>query len=257
MDYKDRDELNCLLRRQSWIGRDAAEVFTWASLQEFVAALQSDSGVRIKDFTSHLMTKKEVKEEPECTQAHIGAKERVWRLEHIHAPDKYYILIRQGAKLNDYMTIIIHFDEAQYSETWHGVEIPHRLERFIERFAETLDEYNKCIHKIQEREKRAEKRAKIQQMRAKSLDLWLDAICESIDYPYCIIREDSKYVLSVLLSNREQVNFEIRLTNFEDVLPDLAAAIKRCLDTLETMPVRVLITNPKTSYPWKTNKNAN
>ncbi|MHC6201871.1 hypothetical protein ACYULU_01600 [Breznakiellaceae bacterium SP9] len=257
MDAYECKQLSSLLSTQSWPNRNAAAVFTWTSLQDFAAALQSKSGVRIKDFTSHLMTKKEVKEEPEYAREHVRAKEHVWRFEHIRAPDRYYILLRSDTRRADYMQITIHFNAARYNALWQGVEIPQRLEHFIGCFAETLDKYDKLVHTIREKKKRAEKRTKIRTMDVRSLDLWLNTICESIKYPYCIVKGESKYVLSILFNTKAQVNFEIRIANFQDTLPDLAAAIARCLSTLERMPVPVLITNPKTSYRWKTNKNAN
>ncbi|GHU50023.1 hypothetical protein FACS1894200_09250 [Spirochaetia bacterium] len=238
----------------------AAHVFRWTNPQQFYDELKSEEGVRINGFTSRSLTLEEMKKD----SGHLAAGEKVYRLERTNEKDKYYLFIKTTDKLpshkmsfdpSQYVDISIHFAQTVCGESVRRENVPHKIEQFLESFDKTLAEYDELILKLIKKAEQKEKRAKIHEMTAKSLELWLTNICETLAFPYHIEEGAHRIILSILYDKKTQVDFHIPIANFQKTLPHLLDTITRCTQVLEELPFRVLISNPSTKYRWKTNEN--
>ncbi|MHC6201874.1 hypothetical protein ACYULU_01615 [Breznakiellaceae bacterium SP9] len=245
--YELSNSLHKLLEDDS----SAAQVSTWTNHEQFFEELCSEKGVRFKDFSSRLLTLEEVKKESEYMYRHFDVDTKIYRLGRTGAQDTYYVLISLAAESdNSRIEMTMCFDRANWSDTFKREEVPCRIEQFIERFDDLKAAYNKRLMQLIEREKQREKREKIHEMTTKSLELWLDSICQTLTVPYCINKGKTRYILSLLLNNKTQMDFQIRLTNFQETMPYLLDTIAMYMRAQEESPLRVHITNPSTSYDW-------
>jgi hypothetical protein len=117
-------------------------------------------------------------------------------------------------------------------------DILEAIPKLLERIPKKIAYYDKLK---ETRGSRSEKQEKVQQMRASSMDTWLDQVCKALTYPYALERGKIAYKLRVKISKSLQVVFQIPLAHFQKVIPTIQETIADAVAFSEKHPSYVMI----------------